>query len=190
MSTSSASPAPAAGQRPSRSRRWAYIFIGLLTFHAGSMIAMVIVATSDPSFAVEPNYYEQALNWNSAAEQSAQNQRLGWSAAVATGDLTSPAGGDAPARELRVTLTDQEGRPLDGAVVHVECFHHARSGDRTSAQLAAAGGGLYAASLPLTRPGLWEVRITVERGPERFTQRTQVDIAAGASTSGPGEGAP
>jgi nitrogen fixation protein FixH len=163
--TGSTPPAP-------RSRRWAYIFIGLLTVHAGATIAMVVVATSDPSFAVEPDYYEQALNWDAAAAQTVHNEQLNWSVRVET----EAAGPETRGRMLFVHLLDAEGRALDGASVTVEWFHHARSAERTTGELPPASAGRYAGILPLDRPGMWEVRLIIRRGPETFTKRTHIEI--------------
>jgi nitrogen fixation protein FixH len=169
--------APTSSNQPpaSRSRRWAYIFIGLLTFHAGGTIAMVVIATSDPSFAVEPNYYEQALNWDAAAAQSLQNEHLGWTAQV---QITAVQGPAERGRMVSVRLRNSDGVGLEGARIAVECFHHARSADRIHGELAAVSGGLYSGLLQLDRPGEWEIRLVIERGPERFTQRTHISVPA------------
>src|SRR5690606_17799921 len=87
-------PAPGAASRPrgrfgGRGGRWMYIFIGLLVVHAGSMITMAVIASSDSSFAVEPNYYEQALNWDAAAAQKEHNATLGWKAGVTVSPLAT-----------------------------------------------------------------------------------------------------
>ena len=59
---------------------------------------MVYVATSDGSFAVEPDYYQKALHWDDARSAAAENAGLGWTVeldgrrqASAAGDRTSPA---------------------------------------------------------------------------------------------------
>lgn len=159
---------------PIRNLRWVYIFIGLLVVHASSMIIMAVIASSDPSFAVEPGYYEQALNWDAAAAQAAHNEQLGWTLGVTVGE--EGQGG----RSLEVALRDRENRPLEGAAVSIEFFHHARSAERLTASLvprqAPGGKGIYAAELPLSRSGMWELRISVERGPETFTRRMQIDV--------------
>ena len=59
--------APPSSSSPSRRRaawRWPAILLALLGGHAAICVAMIVVATNDPSFAVEPEYYTRALDWD------------------------------------------------------------------------------------------------------------------------------
>ena len=157
-------------QKPGPARRWPLIVIGLLAAQATGLAVMITIAVSDPSVGVEPDYYEKAVAWDSsvAADRAAKN--LGWDAALNMGPLT------AADRELHVNISGKDARGIDEARVHVELFHQARSGHRLEADLTGLGAGGYATRLPITRPGLWEVRITVRQGPNlaAFTKTLEV----------------
>jgi hypothetical protein len=140
------------------SRRWPLIVIGLLVVQALGMAVMVTIAVADPSAAVEPDYYEKAVAWDSAAAAQAAAAKLGWKAQVSAGPLS---GAD---RELHIALVGGDGNGIDEARVHVEMFHQARSGDRLQADLRGMGAGGYVTRLPILRPGLWEVRVAIRRG--------------------------
>src|SRR5262249_54469584 len=74
-------------------------------------------------------------------------------------------------------IDDQAGRAVEGARVRLETFHSARARRVLVATLGPAPGGGYRAALPLDRPGLWELRLRVERGDQVFTPAILQDLA-------------
>jgi len=153
---------------------WPGIVIGLLLMSAGFMGATIYFAVSDPQFSVEPDYYEKALAWDDTAAQAGRNARLGWKLAIDASGGADPRGH----RTVRFELTDASGVSLEGAAIALEFFHNAASSERLKAEVAGAEGG-YVASLPLRKPGLWEFRVTVTRGPDTFTSVQQVLVGGG-----------
>lgn len=160
------------GAKPSSGKYWPVIVIALLVGGAGANIGLMLVATRDPSFAVEPDYYQKALRWDETMAQEARNAALGWSIAVGFDGASSPG---------RVTLaarvSDRAGRALEGARVEVEAFHSARASRVLAATLSPGSAGRYSATLPLDRPGLWELRLRVARGDAVFTRTLVQDLA-------------
>lgn len=135
------------------------------------------VAGSDPSFAIEPDYYRKAVDWDSTVAQSARNQALGWRLTATLGAPDASGGAILTAR-----LHDATGTPLPGATVTVEATHNARASEVLAAELVAGDDGAYTASLPATRRGVWELRFAVERGDERFTATLRTDNTRGPAT--------
>ena len=130
------------------------------------------LARSDPSFAVEADYYARAVHWDDELAQRRRNEALGWqlapSLARVAGDSTF----------LRVHLADAAGRPLGGAAVAVEAFAVARSARVERATLAEApdeAPGAYAGRLRMAQPGLWELRVVATRDGARFTAVRRVE---------------
>jgi nitrogen fixation protein FixH len=159
----------AAAAKRRAARRWILIPIGFIAVQMSIVFTMMYVATSDPTFAVEPDYYEKALAWDATAAQHRTNERLGWRADVR-------AEGAGTAADLVLTLTTSDGTPLDGGVVSAELFSNVRAGERTSIALEPRGGGVYRARAPFDRAGMWECRLTVKRGPETFTSASQISV--------------
>jgi len=149
--------------RPNRT--WPLIIGGLLAVHVVAMLAFVWIATSDPSYAVEKDYYQKAIHWDDKRAQDARNAELGWRLAVQVLRPLRP--GQQPT--LRVRLVDGGGAPLIGATIGLDTFRTAMSGDPLQATLAEEGGGAYAAALPMFHDGKWELRFKVERGRDVFT---------------------
>lgn len=148
------------------SRYWPVAVIGLAAVVLGANFFLVYLAVSDPSFAVEPDYYQKALNWDEHRSQQQSNLDLGWNFKF---NLALDRGPDG-ALELRAILLDRQGVPIDDARITVETFHNAMSGYPLEAHLVSSGQGAYSADLPIRRPGLWEFRFVVDRDGEHFMQ--------------------
>ena len=152
--------------------RWPVLIIAALAIHVVVSLLTVVVATSNPSYAVEEDYYQKALAWDERRVQDRHNRELGWQLEVEV----APAAAAGSDPSLVVRLTDGNGQPLDGARVAVAAFHNARADQILRAELAATGGGVYACPLAMRRSGRWELRFTVDCDGERFTRTITRDI--------------
>jgi len=155
-----------------RSRGW-YWPVGLaalLVGSAGANIALVVMTSRDASFAVEPDYYAKALAWDDTMAQQARNEALGWSLGLSV----EPAG-ERGRMTVVARLSDRAGAPVPGAHVAIEARHNARANRVLTAALEPRDTS-YAAAMPLARPGLWEFRVRVTRGPDVFTATLMQDL--------------
>jgi len=148
-----------------RSLRWPIAIVGIIALHATAMVAVIAIATRNPSFSVEPDHYQKALGWDRLAARKQASDLLGWKAEVATdaqldGNKT---------RRLDCRILDHEGKPVTGATVAVLAFPHARGEERVHMDLHEAEAGVYSARAPMARAGLWELRLSALRGPDLFT---------------------
>jgi nitrogen fixation protein FixH len=143
---------------------WPAFIVTLLAIPVIAAAVLVRASTSDPSFAVEEDYYEKALAWDVEMQQRAANERLGW-----TFELDADALGD---RRLLVSarLLDASGREVPADVVRVEAFPLARASRIARADLALEDGGWWRAAVPLVHGGLWELRLEARAGERRFTE--------------------
>ncbi len=133
---------------------------------------VLILSGSDPSFAVEENYYEKALNWNDEIDQRQRNAELGWSVALQAAGAPDEMG----TSEITLRLDDADGDPLRGATVRAEAFPIARGHDRRELAFDEVAPGAYAGRVERARPGLWELRVAVEHEGDRFTARLGTTI--------------
>jgi len=147
---------------------WPAFVVGILSVSLTVCAITVVAATSDPSYAVESEYYEKAVSWDESARLRAASDALGWTADVA---VTAPEHG---ARALEVTVRLRDGSGAEGAAVRALAFHHARRGDARELTLEPVGGGVYRGSLGPGRAGLWQVRLRVDRGPDTFVLTSDV----------------
>lgn len=139
-----------------------YMLVGLLLLSVGSNVYLVIRATSDPSFAIEPDYYSKAVRWDELQAERAASRDLGWKIQVV-----------ARRDQLRIALRDSLGRPIDGAQVEVEAFHNARANDRIREKLVPKGLGVYVLNRTFHRLGVWEYRLAALLDKQKFVHVTQ-----------------
>lgn len=166
---------PGHGAQPadrSRGRGWPMAMAAILAITVGVNLFVFRLASSDPSFAVEPSYYQQAVHWDDELAQRSQNAALGWQAAARLVESD-----DGVAR-VRVSLTDADGEPLDGADVRLEAFAISRALQVVRLPLPEAdeaSGGVYSAVLPAGALGQWELRLAIEHDNQRFTSVSRVE---------------
>lgn len=153
---------------------WPIGVAAILAATVGANVWLAVVAGTDPSFSVEPNYYEKAIAWDSAMAQARENQRLGWRLETRLGEISA-------ARDTRldVRLVDSTGAPIPDATVQVAAFFNARASHVLSATLRRDTID-YTARLPMTHAGEWEFRFDVHRGRQHFTNTTRIEAVAAA----------
>lgn len=155
---------------------WPVAIVSILTITVGANFWIYAVANDDQGIAIEPDYYQKAVAWDSTMAQARENQALGWHVTPSLAAFTPRDGAD-----LRITLTDSAGAPIPDATVKVAAFYNARAGDVTDTTLVAGGGG-YEARLPVHHVGVWELRFDVRRGAVHFTSTSRVEAVAAAGS--------
>jgi len=151
--------------------QWPLALGALLLGGVLANVLLMVRAVDDPSFSVEPDYYEKGVAWDAHQAQAARNRDLGWKAAIDVG----PAARDTRRAAVIVQLTDRDGRPVEGARLSVEAFHNARASQVVRGTLNEDARHAYAAALPVLRPGLWEFRVEARRGSDVFTSVVDQD---------------
>jgi nitrogen fixation protein FixH len=155
-----------------KERIWPVIIITVLCVDVGVGFALVRLANSDPHAAIEANYYQKAVTWDSTLAQARANAALRWTLAPSLGVI----GPDHQAM-LTFRLRDGAGAALGGAAVMVEARHVAHAEEVVASILTAAPDSNYAAPLLLPRPGLWELRVVVTRGSDRYSTQLRFDAS-------------
>ncbi len=158
---------------------WMLLPVLLLVTSVSGWLVMVSIAVDDPGFAVEPDYYKKAANFDDVIEQRAENKRLGY--LVAVDSLASSGPSEA---RLVLSIKDRLGAELTDVRVMVEALPVARAFDVQKVELERGADGAFSAVLSRPRLGLWEVRVTIERGAERFTEVLRPELIASASSKG------
>lgn len=148
---------------------WPIGVVAILAATVGLNIYIYRVANDDPSFAIEPNYYQKAVHWDSTMDQMRANQTLGWHVAPTLGQFTPQSGA-----RLQVTVTDAAGAVIQGATVRVAAFFNARANDVIDETLVRDSAG-YAVTLPVKYAGVWELQFDVQHGGQRFTSTSRVE---------------
>ena len=157
----------------SSARFWSFVPAGLLGCMLIGLGTMATIAIRDPGFALEQNYYEKAVNYDAEIAQRAVNAQLDWRLDPSLG--AAEPGDDSPI----VLVVRNTSGPIHGADVRVTAIRNSRAARVLEARLNETAPGDYRASLPLGSGGLWELRFSVQRGADRFTQVVRRDVAEG-----------
>lgn len=161
----------------SSGRFWAWVPAGLL----GSMLlglgTLAYIAIDDPSFALEPNYYDKAVHWDRAQAEARASQALGYRLELG-GPLLRAADGSV---EVELTLVDRAGAAVTGADVQVDMFANANAKRIERLSLREVAPGRYRATLRDATLGLWELRCAASQGGQRYQQTLRHDIGKGSA---------
>lgn len=148
--------------------------VGIVAVLGATIVAnlwVMRVANSDPSFAIEPDYYQKAVAFDSTIATERRSLALGWTA------TTSIAATDTAGRPmLTVTIVDAQRQPVQGATVSVVALANARANDIRTATLHEVSPGRYQSTLAASFAGQWEVRVDAVRGAEHFVASTRTDM--------------
>lgn len=152
---------------------WPIAIVAVLALTVGANAWILYVANRDPNgAALESDYYRKAVAFDSTLVQARRDSVLGWQLAATPGPYRP--GGTA----VRVALHDRFGKPLAGASVGVIAIHNLEGGRERRASGVTGADGTTTETLPLGRPGLWELRFDVRHAGERFTSDLRRDVAA------------
>lgn len=160
--------------RRSSGRMWPIAIVGVLAAQAAFIAAVITIATGDPSNAIEPNYYEKAVKWDTSSRAAHAWEDSGWSLELSFEPADAAAmSASSSTRRLVAHLRDRESQRVDASSIDVECFHQARSGERFEWTLVPRAHGEFESPAQHFRPGLWEVRATLSvSGVEATVVRT------------------
>jgi nitrogen fixation protein FixH len=143
---------------------WISVIAGFFLVHGSVLIVGIVLATSDPTHAVVPNYHQQAMEHDKVLAERQASERLGW-----TWTISLDSGG------VMVQLNDVQGRQVEHALINIDLCHHARGNQHRRVQLRAIAGqpGCYRGEVKLERSGVWQIDLDVQRGPDRFIDRRE-----------------
>lgn len=162
-----------------RAQLWPIGIVAVLLVTVGANFWVMRIANADPSFAIEPDYYAQAVLWDSTLAQQARNRALGWRL---ESSLRRDTSGGA---DLRVRVVDAGGVGIHDATVRVTAFAVARSTRRLEIALAPGRDG-YSGHVDAAKAhaGRWELRFEVRRGADRLTSTQRVLLATTGAAPG------
>jgi nitrogen fixation protein FixH len=156
-------------------RFWAWLPAMLLSSMLLGLGVLAYIAVDDPSFALEPNYYDKAVRWDRTQAAARESERLGMQLLL-TGPLSQKSDGSI---ELELRVSDRAGTPLSAASVTLEAFPNAFASRIEHVSLREVSPGMYRGRLSGGTRGLWELRFDVKRGSQAFRQVLRRNVARG-----------
>jgi nitrogen fixation protein FixH len=137
----------------------------------GAIAATIWVATRSYERTVVADPYESGIHHDQDRKRA---ERLGWTVLVDEGGLRA-----GPEATLAVRLSDRKGAPLEGAEVTFRVARPGTSRFDHSARAQPEAAGRYAAVLPMTEAGFWDLDVVIRLGEESLTLGKWIHVSAG-----------
>lgn len=112
----------------------------------------ITITSRDSSHAVIEGYDEQALKWDDVQSRRRASEALGWSCEIVVGDVVDVFEN----RAITISLADKNQQPVEQASVNLQAFHRGRAAEKQRLQFQNVGGGIYASTLQVRHPGIWQ----------------------------------
>lgn len=152
---------------------WGGLVVCFLTAQVAVGVVAIVLATGDPSVAIEPDYYEKALNWDKHVAEKEASDRLGWSCAIEV----VPTQEASPTHQLLIHMNDRSGQSVEDLKGKVKLYHHARAAEIQSLAIKPLSPGLYVVAAQMERTGLWQIELDLEgNAGERFLFEHTLDL--------------
>jgi nitrogen fixation protein FixH len=145
-------------------------FFGMFFVIFAANAAMVGVALDSWRGLVTTDAYDKGVAYQQAIEAEKREQALGWSVDLSV-DSPQPKRAD-----VLISLTDDQGQPLDADRVRVGFVRPTQEGYDSLHTLTALGGGKFAKSVELPLKGLWELRIEAEKGADAYRVSRRITL--------------
>jgi nitrogen fixation protein FixH len=168
MQLSSAVPA---NNQPPRKALWIpAIFVLAFVVIIAVNTVMVVLAVRTFSGLETNNAYDQGLGYNATLAEAAQNDKLGWHAAIAF------LADNADKRIIQVTMTDASGTPLPDLDVKAIFVRPTNAGLDEVVQLKPLDHGRYQATFKPSAFGNWDIRLRVEHAGTKWQHNQRIDL--------------
>jgi nitrogen fixation protein FixH len=150
---------------------WTGLIAGFFVVQFSMSIVAIVLATSDPTHSVVPNYHQQAMEHDKVLAARHASEKLGWKWSISVDELQSKLA----VRGFTVQLKDAQGNAIEGAEVAVELCHHARGNQIQKVRLIQVPQqpGTYHGEAMLDRSGVWQIDLNVHRQAEHFIDRAE-----------------
>jgi nitrogen fixation protein FixH len=151
--------------------QWGGLIAGFFVVQFSMSIVAIVLATSDPTHAVIPNYHQQAMAHDKVLSARQASERLGWRWTIALETSSSSSA----MNSFTVQLKNQQGQPIEQALVSVDLCHHARGNQRQRVCLTPVENqpGVYRGVGQLSKTGVWQIDMDAQRGEEHFIDREE-----------------
>ncbi len=151
--------------------RWGSLVVGLLTLQVIGGVTSIILATSDESVAVIPDYHQKALRWDEEMSVRAASAKLGWSTDLAT-----------HGRGMNLSVFDQDGNRVAIASGKIEWYHLAKAAKVNRFDVNSVPTGSIDLQRCFDADGRWNVTLDLldEQG-NRFVHAQEIYVTIDSS---------
>jgi nitrogen fixation protein FixH len=152
---------------------WVIAWFGVVVvFLAVNALFVLLAFTSSPGLVVE-DYYEQGrLYEKNAIKRLVAHNELQWESKLETPEVIALNTPDI----YRFSAVDSRGLPIQNASVLVTAYRPSDADDDFRTTLEPVAPGLYQGSFSFPLPGVWDLRVTVQRGEDRLEMVQRLSV--------------
>lgn len=154
------------------------VVFGLLGGHMLFIFIAITLGTGDPSFAVVPDYYEKAVDYDERKALLSSSEALGWAVQLQPSATADSVG----QRELVVQVRDKLGEPVQGLSLRVEGYHYARASEPVAFECVEVLPGQYVGEARMAKEGFWQFEVDAIKGEQRFIADQKQFVSAAEAT--------
>lgn len=147
-----------------------WVFVGLFLLVLAVNVTMIAIAISTFTGLETTNAYQKGLAYNDRLTAAAEQESLGWKAAL----TVTPA--ESSRVSLELSLSDRLGSPITSAHVEATLLRPVQEGHDLTIPLEERQNGRYAAEVDLPLAGQWDVQLKANARDQtyRIAKRIQV----------------
>lgn len=162
---------------------WMLLPVVLLLGSLSMGITTLVLATNDPAFAVEENYYARSAQVDETLADRAEARALGWKLRTVS-RLIDPS---LPSQRMRFRVVGPDGESVVGLEGELTAFHNARASQKQTVTLMASADepGVYEALLRLDRGGWWVWQYELRREDDRARGEARSQLVAASTEARP-----
>lgn len=149
---------------------WVSVVVGLLSMQIAIGVTAIVLATSDKTVAVIPDYYQSAVNWDVTRRSLQLTEKLGWTTDCSVGSL------DQGYRNLTIVIQDKDQEPVPELRIFADYFHHSRATEQKRVLMTETAPGLYSAAVSIDQTGLWQLNLRLEGAHGIAAKRTELRV--------------
>lgn len=153
---------------------WPAFIVVLFVAGIGGTFVMMWFAQRDGGPQVIDDYYRKAIEWDQTMAEQAAGEALGWQIEVS---IQPPAPGqDLPS--LSLLVSDSTGTPVSGlaGVVRLLRPQLAEALFETALAELHESPGTYRQTVPINRPGLWDIQVEASRDQSRIRKTIRTEV--------------
>lgn len=150
---------------PARRSPWVWGIGAIILATLCANFTMIYVGLNTHPGLVVEDFYARGKNYfNAEVKRVEDENRLGWKLDVIPPGVMKMN----VTQKYRLVVLDREGYPVSGGTAELAAFRPSKASGDFSLPMMETGGGEYQAEVNFTKPGKWDLIVTVQRGDDRM----------------------
>ncbi|MFC1747306.1 FixH family protein [Pseudomonadota bacterium] len=152
---------------------WVWLLIGIMGTALIVNGVLITLAFLYPPGLVVDDYYDRGKNYlYHQAKVKDDIARLGWELQLDAPKSPKVDGSDS----YIVRAVDRDGKGIEGAAVEFAAFRPVENGQDFVLPMRDIGAGFYSVSTGFSRPGNWDLIVTVQQGEDKLDVAQRVFV--------------